>query len=180
MRSALTMFTAIPVPGSWHGVPVSPRVIAWLPPLGGVLGAVAGLPAALVLWRAPGAGLLGAVLAVVVLALLTRGLHLDGLADTADGLGSRAPAERALEIMRRSDIGPFGVVTLVLVLAVDLAAVTALAADGRWTPSPLWSRRRPPDVWPSSTPVCRASPRPGRTASACSSRAGRPRRPLPP
>ena len=134
MRSALTMFTAVPVPASWHRVPVSPRVIGWLPALGAALGAAAGLPAALVLWRAPGAGLLAGVLALVTLALLTRGLHLDGLADTADGLGSRAPADRALEIMRRSDIGPFGVVTLVLVLAVDLAAITALAADGRWTP----------------------------------------------
>ncbi|HEU4675859.1 MAG TPA: adenosylcobinamide-GDP ribazoletransferase, partial [Motilibacteraceae bacterium] len=57
-----------------------------------------------------------AALALTSLALLTRGLHLDGLADLADGLGSARPAEGALEVMKRSDVGPFGVVTLVLAL----------------------------------------------------------------
>ena len=59
---------------------------------------------------------LAAVATVAVPAVLTRGLHLDGLADTADGLGSGKPAEDALRIMKQSDVGPFGVLTLVLVL----------------------------------------------------------------
>ncbi|MBZ3903236.1 MULTISPECIES: adenosylcobinamide-GDP ribazoletransferase [Streptomyces] len=72
-----------------------------------------------------GAGpLLAAVASVAVPAALTRGLHLDGLADTADGLGSGRPAEDALRIMKQSDIGPFGVVTLVLVLLAQVAALT--------------------------------------------------------
>jgi adenosylcobinamide-GDP ribazoletransferase len=67
--------------------------------------------------------LLAAVLLVGTLALLTRGMHLDGLADTADGLGSARPADGALEVMRKGDVGPFGVVTLVLVLLTQVVAV---------------------------------------------------------
>ncbi|MCP9946109.1 adenosylcobinamide-GDP ribazoletransferase [Streptomyces somaliensis] len=78
-----------------------------------------------------GAGpLLAAVASVAVPAVLTRGLHLDGLADTADGLGSGRPAEDALRIMKRSDIGPFGVVTLLLVLLAQVAALHRLYGEG--------------------------------------------------
>ncbi|WP_031071979.1 adenosylcobinamide-GDP ribazoletransferase [Streptomyces sp. NRRL WC-3742] len=106
------------------------RAMAAAPVVGLVLGATAAGAGALVAWRA--GGLLGAVASVGVLAALTRGLHLDGLADVADGLGSGKPAEDALRIMKQSDIGPFGVLTLVLVL---LAQVAALA--GQFGHSPL-------------------------------------------
>jgi adenosylcobinamide-GDP ribazoletransferase len=74
--------------------------------------------------------LLLATLAVTALALLTRGLHLDGLADTADGLGSRRRAREALEVMRRSDIGPFGVTAVVLCLLLQVFALATLLARG--------------------------------------------------
>lgn len=74
--------------------------------------------------------LLAAVATVAVPAALTRGLHLDGLADTADGLGSAKPADTALRIMKQSDIGPFGVISLVLVLLVQAAALAQAYADG--------------------------------------------------
>ncbi|MFE7121933.1 adenosylcobinamide-GDP ribazoletransferase [Streptomyces sp. NPDC057654] len=78
-----------------------------------------------------GAGpLLAAVATVAVPAVLTRGLHLDGLADVADGLGSGKPAEDALRIMKQSDIGPFGVLTLVFVLLGQVAAVYELYGAG--------------------------------------------------
>ncbi|MBW8819669.1 MAG: adenosylcobinamide-GDP ribazoletransferase, partial [Streptomyces sp.] len=73
--------------------------------------------------------LLAAVATVAVPAVLTRGLHLDGLADTADGLGSGKPAEDALRIMKQSDIGPFGVIALVLVLLAQVAALSQLYGD---------------------------------------------------
>jgi adenosylcobinamide-GDP ribazoletransferase len=104
--------------------------MAWAPAVGLLLGIIAA--AALVLADHPlGAGpLTGAVLAVAALAVLTRGLHLDGLADLADGLGSGKPASSALEIMRHSDIGPFGTVTLVLVLLAQVAALAHAEASG--------------------------------------------------
>lgn len=74
---------------------------------------------------------LAAVGSVAVPAVLTRGLHLDGLADTADGLGSGKPAEEALSVMKRSDIGPFGVLTLVLALLAQVA-VLAQSYDDSW------------------------------------------------
>jgi adenosylcobinamide-GDP ribazoletransferase len=70
--------------------------------------------------------LLAAAATAAVPAVLTRGLHLDGLADTADGLGSGRPAEDALRIMKQSDIGPFGVITLVFVLLGQVAALNEL------------------------------------------------------
>jgi adenosylcobinamide-GDP ribazoletransferase len=72
-----------------------------------------------------------AVAALAAGAALTRALHLDGLADVADGLGSAKPREQALEIMKKSDIGPFGVATLILVLALQIACITAAYAQHR-------------------------------------------------
>ncbi|MGW7579054.1 adenosylcobinamide-GDP ribazoletransferase [Streptomyces sp. NPDC054765] len=80
-----------------------------------------------------GGPLLAAVATAVVPAVLTRGLHLDGLADTADGLGSGKRAEEALRIMKQSDIGPFGVITLLFALLAQVAALDELYADG-WAP----------------------------------------------
>ncbi|WP_404815675.1 adenosylcobinamide-GDP ribazoletransferase [Streptomyces thermolineatus] len=74
--------------------------------------------------------LLAAVASTAVPAALTRGLHLDGLADTADGLGSNKPADEALRIMKASDIGPFGVLTVVLVLLAQVAALAGLYGRG--------------------------------------------------
>lgn len=106
-------------------------VLPWAPLVGLVLGGIAAGVAVLgQRWISSGAG---AVLAVAVLAALTRGLHLDGLADTADGLGPLRGRERALQVMRQGDVGPFGVVTLVLTLLLQVACLTALlAAEEGW------------------------------------------------
>ena len=92
-------------------------------PLAGlVVGAGAAAGGLALLFLGAGAPL-AAVGTVALCALLTRGLHLDGLADTADGLGSGKPAEDALRIMKQSDIGPFGVITLVFALLAQVAAL---------------------------------------------------------
>ncbi len=136
-RRSASLFTILPVRADRAALRPGDGVAAllWLPAIGALLGAVAGLPAGVIRQWAPHAPLLGAVLAVAVLAVLTRCLHLDGLADTADGLGSRAPADQALEIMRKSDIGPFGVVTLIIVMGTDVAAAGSVAGNA-WA-SPL-------------------------------------------
>ena len=128
------LLTAVPVPPR---LAASTRgVLRWAPLVGLLLGGPAtGVAVLGARWISP---LAGAVLAVAVLALLTRGLHLDGLADTADGLGPLRDRERALQVMHQSDVGPFGVVTLVLTLLLQVAGAAALlAADGGWLP--LWA-----------------------------------------
>ncbi len=135
LRLSVTLLTVIPL----RGPAAEPRrvtvaaAMAWAPAVGVLLGGVAA--AVLVVADHPlGAGpLTAAGLAVAALALLTRGLHLDGLADLADGLGSGQPAATALDIMRRSDIGPFGIVTLVLTLVIQVGALAhaEAAGDGR-------------------------------------------------
>jgi adenosylcobinamide-GDP ribazoletransferase len=134
LRLAVTLLTALPLPGGTGARPPDRRTAAaamyWAPVVGLVLGAAAA--GVLLACRAGHSGpLLSAVLAIGVLAALSRGLHLDGLADLADGLGSRKPAAQALEIMKRSDIGPFGVVTLVLTLLVQVSALARADEIGR-------------------------------------------------
>lgn len=103
------------------------RSMVVAPVVGAVLGLVAAAAAVGVLELAV-EPLLAAVAAVATLALLTRGLHLDGLADVADGLGSALSPVDARAVMKRPDIGPFGVVTIVLALLAQIAALTALVA----------------------------------------------------
>ena len=126
--AALGLFSVLPVPAAAR-VP-GPGVLRWLPLVGALLGTLAFVPA-LAVWGAGerGAPLLAAALVVGALALLTRGLHLDGAADLADGLGSGRPAEQALAIMRRPDVGAFGVAALVCVLLVQTTALGAVLTD---------------------------------------------------
>lgn len=109
---------------------VAGQAMALGPAVGLLLGAIAAGVVAGVDALQPSAPLLAAVLGVVVLAVLSGGLHLDGLADTADGLGSRRDRETMLRIMKQSDIGPFGVVSIVAVLLIDVVALTACIHAG--------------------------------------------------
>jgi len=122
LRLAFGTLTAVPVPAPRV---VDRRVAGWAMALAPLVGLWLGVLAALAAWAASAlwGPLLTAVIVVGLLAGATRLLHWDGLADTADGLGSGASAGTALEIMRRSDIGPFGVFTVVLVFAVQVAAI---------------------------------------------------------
>jgi adenosylcobinamide-GDP ribazoletransferase len=72
--------------------------------------------------------LLAAAATLVVITLATRGMHLDGLADTADALSASYDRDKALDVMRRGNIGPGGVAAVVLVLLVDAGALASLLA----------------------------------------------------
>lgn len=95
------------------------------------VGALLGLVLAGVLWgldRAGAPALVAGSVTVALAALLTRGLHLDGLADTVDALGSYRRGDAALDIMKKPDIGPFGVAAVALTLLIQAAAITPWAA----------------------------------------------------
>lgn len=134
LRLAVGTFTILRVrPPSAVDRSVAGRSLLWAPVIGLALGAVAGvvLEGTREATHHSVAGeLVAATLAIAVLAWLTRGLHLDGLADTADGLGSGREPAGALEVMKRPDVGPFGVVVLVLVLLVQVAAVAQSVGRG--------------------------------------------------
>ena len=90
-----------------------------------------GAAAALVAWAgetAEAPPLVSAALVIAVLAIGSGVLHLDGLADTADGLAVQGDRVRRLEVMRRGDVGPAGVVALLLVLLIQVAALAGMLA----------------------------------------------------
>ena len=120
-HSAVAMYTWFPVrKHDWADRDFPDGLVA-LPWLGAVLGAAAGLLG----WgsaAASGSWFLGALMAVGAVAYATGAMHLDGTADVADALGSRKPAEQARAIMKQSDIGPMGVVSLLVVLLLEVAS----------------------------------------------------------
>ncbi|GAA4251063.1 adenosylcobinamide-GDP ribazoletransferase [Dactylosporangium darangshiense] len=157
LRLALSLFTVAPVRADRLDRPTV-RLAMLLAPLAGALLGLTLAAAARALVFAGAAPLLAAAVLVALSLLLTRGLHADGLADTADGLGSYAPPERALEIMKKSDIGPFGVAAIASVLLINAAAATALLSAS----------------WPSALATLTAAYAAGRLGATVSCRRGLP------
>jgi len=73
-----------------------------------------------------------AAILLFVCVILTGGLHLDGVADLADGFGAGGSSERMLAVMKESQIGAFGVIALVLVLLLKFSLFFEIIEKGRW------------------------------------------------
>jgi adenosylcobinamide-GDP ribazoletransferase len=109
--------------------------MVWAPFVGLALGLAAATVVALVRFAVHGSSdhLLAAVVGVAALAWFSGGLHLDGLMDTADGLGSRRRADAALDIMSRPEVGALGVATALLVVALQITALYSALTLGHGT-----------------------------------------------
>ena len=129
LLTAIGFLTVVPVPASAHSGSFGPAVV-WFP----VVGALVGLALAGVDWcgRALWDPYVAAALMIGAGIILTGGLHIDGLMDTADALFSRKSPERMLEIMRDARSGALGVAAGVSVLALKFAALGHLAGNEHW------------------------------------------------
>ena len=132
LRLALMLLTRLPMPaGDATAVPADGGMAraAWIFPMVGLLVGLAG-GGVFMLAGSLGLGLSSAaLLAMGTQILLTGALHEDGLADMADGFGGGHSRERKLDIMRDSRIGTYGVVALIIALALRFTALQDLASN---------------------------------------------------
>lgn len=99
--------------------------LGWFPLVGSLVGlAAAGAYAAAYPWMP---SLLAATIAVTLGILVTGAFHEDGLADTADALGSGAEGLRAIQVMRDPRLGTYGTLALVVSVGWRVLAVGSLA-----------------------------------------------------
>ncbi|WP_066063401.1 adenosylcobinamide-GDP ribazoletransferase [Frankia sp. EI5c] len=143
VRAAVTLFTVLPLRGPERlDRATAGRAMLAAPAVGFGLGFVSALVVlgTRVMTKTPGERpqtLLPAVVGLALIAALTRGLHLDGLADVADGFGVRGGRERRLAVMRESTIGAFGAITLLFVVLLQASALSVAITAHRGTVSIL-------------------------------------------
>jgi len=129
LRLAFVFLTRLPVPldearlstvaqAGW-AFPICGAAVGLVAWLGYAAGALLALPAPLC-----------ALFAIVAAMLVTGALHEDGLADFADGMGGGRERARKLEIMRDSATGSYGVLALILVVAIKTVAIAQVGAAG--------------------------------------------------
>ncbi|MBM3073876.1 adenosylcobinamide-GDP ribazoletransferase [Enterobacter sp. RHBSTW-00994] len=127
--ATMRLMTRIPIPAKWtDGVDFRHlgRGITFFPVIGAVVGALAAV-LSLVVSQTGGGIYIGAIGYVLALVVLTGGFHLDGLADTCDGIFSARTRERMLEIMKDSRLGTFGGLALIFCLLIKTFAVIGLS-----------------------------------------------------
>lgn len=122
--SSLRFLTVIPIPFKKNAPFVPKDSVQFFPLAGLLIGVILALLDRFFLWCFT--PMLAAALDVIVLICLTGALHIDGLADSGDGLFSHKPTAKILEIMKDSRIGSMGMATVVVVLLVKFAALTSI------------------------------------------------------
>lgn len=131
LSAAFSLLTRLPV--TTREAP-SPRAAWAWPVAGAAIGTLAALATSAALALGLSAGPAAAI-ALITAALLTGGLHEDGLADTADGLMGGQTKERRLEIMKDSRIGSYGALALLLITLIRWSALSTLIAAGQHWPA---------------------------------------------
>lgn len=131
LTTAMRMLTILPIPGKEATRFASCQ--PWFPVVGALIGGLMALFGWLVVSLTNGWSEVAALAVVGAGAGLTRGLHLDGLSDWADGFWGGYTREKRLSIMKDSCVGAFGVIALVLVLLGKWLALTRTIAAGAWT-----------------------------------------------
>ena len=124
LRAAVSFLTVVPI-GNADGSAGDRLGRAYFPAIGALIGLVAGL--AYVAVSAISTPLLAAAAAIASLTLLTGALHLDGLADSADGLLGRGDVERRLAVMRDPRLGSYGVAAVVVLVLLEFAALSSMS-----------------------------------------------------
>lgn len=130
LAAAFGFLTRLPIGRRWEFTAKDVgRGAMWFPLVGAVLGGI-GVGA---LWLSTRVfpSPVSAVILVALDALLTGGMHFDGLADTADGFGGGRTREDVLRIMRDHAVGSYGAIALILAVALKAAAIAALIDRGR-------------------------------------------------
>lgn len=130
--AAVQFLTIISLPASWTGDEKTlSRSVSFFPLVGLLIGAIAAALDLLLAAILPAAA--AACLTVFFLIAITGGLHMDGLADTADGFFSARTRPKMLEIMRDSRIGAMGVMAILFVVMLKIAALLSLSSPERQT-----------------------------------------------
>ncbi len=145
--AAVQFLTRLPVPSYAFDDGTMGRATAWFPLVGLLVGALAAALAFALRSHLP--PLMAASLLVLLLILLTGGLHDDALGDAADGFGGGRTPERILDIFKDSRVGSFGAIAICLSLVMRIVLLSALPQErfavwliaaqvlSRWTALPL-------------------------------------------
>jgi adenosylcobinamide-GDP ribazoletransferase len=125
LLAAIAFLTRLPVPGRWgfEAADIG-RAARWFPLVGALIGVAYYLAFRALSPVLP--PLVTGVMLVGLEAIVTGALHLDGLADTADGFGGGRTREEVLRIMRDHAIGSYGAVALILLVLVKVTAIAGL------------------------------------------------------